>query len=302
LFIFFPISTLHLRAFGNYSRSLYDRGRYDSGFYKPETKDTCECGKHSLATKPSIVGGDYSNENGHPYYFALIGGDHFPIKGGNFFSFFCGSSYFFPGWLLGAAHCFDRITHRVVIAVGGTNSLRKMTEENQNLVTNVFKHQEYDSQNHNDIALLKLGDKIKPPDKVFPVCMKPPPGVSFPNLLALGMGKQSEYSPSSLFLKEVFLPPKNKSYCEELFRKQGFDGESQLCAGGDRGKDSCQGDSGGPLVGISGHSAFLVGIVSWGNGCGRPHFPGVYTRVSFYHDWIKDTISGSGSGSRPTCF
>ena len=202
-----------------------------------------------------------------------------------------------------AAHCFYGQRHkRNIIGVGGTTSLNKMTEQNQYLVTDIFKHGGYDSQNHNDIALLKLDIRKKPSDNISPVCMGPPPGVSFPNLLAVGMGKQSEHTQASLFLKEVFLPPKNKSYCEELFRKQGFDGESQLCAGGDRGKDSCQGDSGGPLVGISGQSAFLLGIVSWGNGCGRPHFPGVYTRVSFYHDWIKDTISGSGSGSRPTCF
>jgi secreted trypsin-like serine protease len=48
-----------------------------------------------------------------------------------------------------------------------------------------------------------------------------------------------------------------------------------------------QGDSGGPLVDTK--SGLQVGIVSFGRGCARPGYPGVYTNISNVRDWIKET-------------
>lgn len=72
--------------------------------------------------------------------------------------------------------------------------------------------------------------------------------------------------------------------------------DSQICAGGEKGKDSCRGDSGGPLMGNykdgQGNSyTYLAGLVSYGpSPCGMEGWPGVYTRVSNYVDWIERTI------------
>lgn len=70
---------------------------------------------------------------------------------------------------------------------------------------------------------------------------------------------------------------------------------SQLCAGGVKGFDSCRGDSGGPLMGIDSTTGkpywFLAGVVSFGpSPCGLQGWPGVYTRMSDYVDWIESTI------------
>ncbi|XP_053150315.1 transmembrane protease serine 12-like isoform X4 [Hemicordylus capensis] len=66
--------------------------------------------------------------------------------------------------------------------------------------------------------------------------------------------------------------------------------ENMLCAGSEHGGvDSCQGDSGGPLMCYFPDVTkfYLVGITSFGVGCGRPKRPGVYTRAANYRRWIE---------------
>lgn len=68
-----------------------------------------------------------------------------------------------------------------------------------------------------------------------------------------------------------------------------------MCAGGSRGFDSCRGDSGGPLMTIDNTAKmpywFLAGIISFGpSPCGQENWPGVYTRVGSFVDWIESKI------------
>jgi len=72
--------------------------------------------------------------------------------------------------------------------------------------------------------------------------------------------------------------------CDYVYAADGGITESMICAnvpGG--GKGSCQGDNGGPLV----FGGKLVGIVSWGNGCGSAQYPTVYSNVAYLKDFIS---------------
>ena len=69
-----------------------------------------------------------------------------------------------------------------------------------------------------------------------------------------------------------------------------------MCAS-NPGKDSCQGDSGGPLYDSSAQT--LVGVVSWGNGCAIPGYPGVYSRIANQWAWINATICTNHSPPKP---
>jgi spatzle-processing enzyme len=83
--------------------------------------------------------------------------------------------------------------------------------------------------------------------------------------------------------------------CQRSFASQTIVA-TQLCAGGEAGKDSCGGDSGGPLMSthLVGRKqiSYLIGLVSYGaRKCGSRGLPGVYTRVGEYMTWIESKIT-----------
>ncbi|CAG0924768.1 unnamed protein product [Notodromas monacha] len=69
--------------------------------------------------------------------------------------------------------------------------------------------------------------------------------------------------------------------------------DGMLCAGyyALGGVDACQGDSGGPMTcPLEDGTNVLAGIVSWGTGCARPGYPGVYSEVAYLREWIHEKI------------
>lgn len=88
-------------------------------------------------------------------------------------------------------------------------------------------------------------------------------------------------------LQKALIPIISHEKCRDSYDLLGRNiTENMLCAGS-KDKDSCKADSGGPLTCRDRHGTYLCGIVSFGFGCGRENFPGVYTNVSRYYDWIQ---------------
>lgn len=87
------------------------------------------------------------------------------------------------------------------------------------------------------------------------------------------------------------VPVVDEENCRNVYRRSRITlGEGQICAGGQFALDACDGDSGGPLMQLIGTSWTSIGVVSFGRGCGVEGWPGVYTRVAEYVDWIEDSL------------
>ena len=95
-----------------------------------------------------------------------------------------------------------------------------------------------------------------------------------------------ENGKGATILQKLSLPVVGHGICQELFKLHKMViTDTMLCAGYVQGtKDACQGDSGGPLIRKvhkdSSSKASIIGVVSWGIGCARKGFLGIYSRVS----------------------
>jgi len=115
------------------------------------------------------------------------------------------------------------------------------------------------------------------------------------NGVVAGWGALKENGSASDALMQVVLPVVSTSQCKKSYGSSLVE-ETMICAGYDQGqKDSCQGDSGGPYFFEGKQGYTLQGVVSFGAGCARPRFPGIYSRVTNYIDWIQTQIKSLSS-------
>ena len=67
--------------------------------------------------------------------------------------------------------------------------------------------------------------------------------------------------------------------------------------------DTCQGDSGGPIMMYTTSQQWvLVGVTSYGIGCARADYAGVYTRVAAYQSWIATTTGNEYTNAESSDF
>ncbi|XP_010640070.1 hepatocyte growth factor activator [Fukomys damarensis] len=258
----------------------------------PAPRPTCGR-RHKKRTflRPRIVGGSSSLPGSHPWLAAIY------IGGG-----FCSGSLIHTCWVLSAAHCFFHSPPRASVSVVlGQHFFNRTTEVTQTFaIERYVPYPLYSVFNPSDhdlvlIRLKKKGDRCAVRSQfVQPICL-PEPGSSFPaghKCQIAGWGHVDEQaSGHASSLREALVPivADHKCSSPEVY---GADvSPNMLCAGYfDCKSDACQGDSGGPLACEKNGVAYLYGIISWGDGCGRLNKPGVYTRVANYVDWITDRI------------
>lgn len=238
-------------------------------------------------TQARIVGGETAQPHSWPWVVSLRW---------RFFGHTCGGSLINDEWVLTAAHCLSILPPEIHIGVHDET----LPSPQIRTVDKIIKHPDYVPAPKflNDIALLHMSTPVNLTEKENFISISCLPskdvGLYYPSeatrLAVIGWGALGSTSPRPTQLRQVRV----KTLANDDWRctRAMFDSNRQFCAMVDGGgKDSCQGDSGGPIHQWLGDHWEQVGIVSYGTGCALIDHPGVYTRLSFYYDWIQSIIN-----------
>ena len=213
---------------------------------------------------------------------------------------FCDGSIIDEYHILTAAHCVAQMRASDVTSLivrAGAHNLQNSARESgvQDVgVKLVVKHKDFTMETlHSDIAILVLKEPIKYTATVRAVCLpKGKDTYAGQKGTVVGWGLLRESGSRPTVLQELTMEIWDNARCSSTYGSTAPAGikDTMLCAG-KKGKDSCSGDSGGPFVKPVGNHWEQIGVVSWGIGCGKDIYPGVYTRVTHMMEWI-DKVRG----------
>ncbi|MDJ1130869.1 serine protease [Streptomyces iconiensis] len=239
---------------------------------------------HDQDPDRAVIGGYPVRAASHPWVVALSSRDRF---GSSRSGQFCGGALVGPRTAVTAAHCLSRNVLGVepsqvrdLRVITGRGDLSG-TSGKEIPVASVRVNPEYDSgTNKGDIAVLRLSSAV-PQKSVIRMAEKNDPAYRAGTPAdVFGWGDTTGSGSYATTLRAARVKVMEDAVCARAYPgsdKGTFDAATMLCAGVESGgRDACQGDSGGPLIA----SGKLVGLVSWGVGCGERGRPGVYTRVS----------------------
>ena len=253
-----------------------------------------------------IIGGSDASITDAPWQVALL----LPGDAPTWDRQFCGGSIISAEWILTAAHCVvpdprNNVTTQPeqIVVLSGTAEL---AEENpspglQSAVSAIIVHPDYvDSTYENDVALLRLETPLALGPTRQAIAL--PGFTSWPAngspALITGWGNTStttsDYPQQMQKATVQVIGSPSAQVCGDYESSQ-YVASVMLCAGipVEGGIDSCQGDSGGPLAVSVDGTYYLAGVTSWGDGCAKPGYPGIYARVSAFTSWISATQAAS---------
>ncbi|XP_076042129.1 brachyurin-like [Oratosquilla oratoria] len=247
----------------------------------PGTWRAASCGQMSPEAEARIVGGSQATPHAYPWQVALF------IDS----SFFCGGALISDEWVLTAAHCTDGGSS--VHVTLGAHNLQKYEPSQVTLTSyDFFEHENWVSfLLKNDIALVKLPQKVTFNEYIQPVCLPSKSDMSDTmegeTVTATGWGKNSDSAwGTTNILRKVDVPVISNSECAETFGTIITD--KLLCTSGAEGMGTCEGDSGGPLIHKKDNRVETRGVVSFGSSAGcEEGYPDAFTRVTEYLDWIE---------------
>jgi len=275
----------------------------------PETPTPCDLSPEDQAAgrrcQAGATGGFEATPGKWPWM-ALFGEK---LESGVLGHWFCGGTLITDRHVLTAAHCLrPQQAASVGVRLGDHDlSFDAEVDHQERNIAWIRRHPDYRGA-QNDIALVRLTEPVVLTDAVRPICL-PPAGSEHHgrDVEMAGWGRLGFDAKPSDILQEVPLRVSDEADCEHAhsqvpsfsFRFPGGFQGTKVCALSRDGepRDACPGDSGGPLMAEVMAAApqlparyELVGVVSTGVGCGNQAFPGIYTKVSRYIDWIVQNL------------
>ncbi|XP_067847685.1 complement factor I [Heptranchias perlo] len=248
------------------------------------TRDTSNS---TLKRSKRLVGGTEALQGEFPWQIAVYEDSYLN----------CGGIFIGGCWVLTAAHCVRPYRLSSYLVRIAKYDKRNISDHEEILpVEKIIVHDDYNPKTYqNDIALIKVVHVFKDKkciplsDDVQPVCVPWSDYLFRPNKTCIVSGwGRSEGNAKVRVLRWAELDIIGN--CSAIYKSDFFEG--MACAGKIDGTvDSCKGDSGGPLVcSDERNEAYVWGVVSWGKQCGTAEFPGVYTEVSHYFEWLSNNV------------